>query len=92
MMNQQGNATLRLVRDNSNVLQYRRRGDWMLHCPNCAHVVRARTEGQMDLGYAAHYMNVHRPRITTNATIADDLRLSLAARLQELTSNGNEVA
>jgi uncharacterized C2H2 Zn-finger protein len=54
---------LRIVARNNNgrVIPRRRSGDWVLRCPNCDHHVRARSEGQMDRGYAAHYIAAHRP-------------------------------
>src|SRR5688572_27917949 len=69
-------AYIREVQRDSNVLAFPKR--WHLRCPNCDHEVHAQTEGGMDRGFARHYISKHRPpRITTNGTIAADLRASL---------------
>jgi hypothetical protein len=67
MIDMNNTKPLRLVRDNSNVIRMRRRGDWVLKCPNCDFHVRATSEGQMDRGFAAHYIARHRPPINGDA-------------------------
>lgn len=95
-MDAQGNAYPRLVRDNSNVLRFPEPVDWHCPKPGCTFIGHAARASYVPVVIGQHVVEAHWPkgvphpldfgrqRVTTNETIANDLRASLALREAEL--------